>query len=98
MRVSRTPLALAALLFVTACGSPAGLLAPEGTAASSAASEDGGGAGLMGSGNSVSSDTADDGSSTSERGTIGLLGSGNRSSAEAEGESPAGVGQFGSGN
>lgn len=71
MRVSRTPLALAALLFVTACGGSAELLAPDGTSASTATNEERGGLGMMGSGNAVAADTtfAVDG--------VGQFGSGN---------------------
>lgn len=76
MRVSYTSLAVAALLFVTACGtnSPQ-LVAPNTTSANTVAGD--GGAGLIGSGNAIATDTTATTNSTAERGGLGLMGSGN---------------------
>lgn len=78
MRVSRTLLAFAALLFtlVAACGpSSQEIVAPGATSANSDVTE--GGTGQMGSGNAVAPDSTPPSNSTTERGGIGLLGSGN---------------------
>jgi hypothetical protein len=67
MRVSRTPLAFAAVLLVAACGtSSPQIVAPEST------SKDG--VGQFGSGNAIAADTTS--SPTAERG-VGQFGSGN---------------------
>lgn len=85
MRVSYTSLAVAALLFVAACGtnSPE-LTAPDTTSANTVAG-DGGGIGMSGSGNSIATDPGKDGP--------GQIGSGNFIAAAGEGP-----GQIGSGN
>lgn len=77
MRVSRTPLAFVALFLLAACGTtPSEVVAPGTNSANSAAAGDGG-AGLIGSGNTVATDTAVTPNSTTERGGLGLMGSGN---------------------
>ena len=69
MRVSRTPLAFAAVLLVAACGtSSPQIVAPE--------SPNKDGIGQFGSGNAIASDTTSTPGSTTERG-IGQFGSGN---------------------
>lgn len=75
MRVSRTPLALAALLLVAACGtgvdSP---VAPESMQAPAAGQ---GSTGVIGAGSFVPGDSTFTAASHAEDGGIGLLGSGN---------------------
>ena len=76
MRVSRTLLALAALLLVTACSADSPeLVAPTSTSASTTIAD--GGIGMSGSGNAVAPDTTSTTNSTTERGGIGMIGSGN---------------------
>lgn len=84
MRVSRTPLALAALLFVAACGTGSEIVAPESTLKSGGWVGSGnyveGGPRQIGSGNAVATEPT--------QGGIGQIGSGNFVAA--------GIGQFGS--
>ncbi len=77
MRVSYTSLAVAALLFLAACGtSSPEIVAPSNSSANSVAG-DGGGLGMSGSGNAIATDTTAANVSTTERGGLGMSGSGN---------------------
>lgn len=73
MRVSRTPLALAALLFVASCGTSSEIVAPESTLKSGtwigSGNYAGDGTGLIGTGNSIAPEPG--------QGGIGQIGSGN---------------------
>ena len=77
MRVSYTSLAVAALLFLTACGTNSPDIVAPGNASANTVAGDGGGAGLIGSGNAIAQDTTGANNLAAERGGIGLLGSGN---------------------
>jgi hypothetical protein len=106
MHVSRTPLALAALLLVAACGTSSEIVAPESTLKSG---------GWIGSGNAIaeSTFTAERGigwsgssnavepstSPTTERGGLGLMGSGNAIASDSTSTAErGGLGMTGSGN
>ena len=98
MRVSRTPLALAALLFVAACDIRTEIVAPETTLKSGTWIGTGNyvqdGTGLIGTGNAVEPST----SSTTERGGAGLIGSGNAIADSTSTGERGGIGLLGSGN
>jgi hypothetical protein len=90
MRITHTPLALAALLLVAACGTSPEIVAPESTLKSGGGIGSGhyagDGTGQMGSGNFVAGDG------------VGQFGSGNAFADSANTAGRGGVGQFGSGN
>lgn len=97
MRISRTLLALAALLLATACSAQhAEIVVPDSTPAHDSGT-------WIGSGNTVASDTTAPPVSAAERGGAGLIGSGNSVAPDttqpaSAGADRGGLGLMGSGN